>query len=224
MNRVYQPPPAGRHRLLVLASAIGLTLLVFLTLPLMQVFTGREEAEPETPARVNLAPPPPEPPPEAEPPPEPEETPEVPDEVPREPEREVEPLDFAQLELALEPGPGDAVRGDFSFSFDAVADTAAAFEAFDVSELDRTPRPISRTPPLYPYSMRRERITGSVTLVFVIDEDGRVTEPRVESSTRREFERPALEAVRQWRFEPGRKDGEPVPTLVRTPIEFTLEE
>lgn len=222
MRRVYQPPPAGKHRFLVLACAIGLTLLVFLILPLTQIFNGEEEPERTAPAPVDLSPPPP-PPEEAEPPPAAEEPPERPDEVPLEPERETEPLAFDPLELPLEPGAGDAVQGDFTLGFDLGADTITAFDAFEVSDLDRSPRAVSRTPPLYPYSMRRDRISGTVTVVFVIDEDGRVIEPRVEESTRREFERPALEAVRQWRFEPGIKDGEPVPTLVRTPIEFTLE-
>ncbi len=222
MRRVYQPPPSGRHRFLVILCALGLTALVFLTLPLTRIFTSVEETVEDRPARVDLTPPPP-PPPEEDPPPETDEATEIPEEAPPAPEREVEPIPFEQLELALDPDPGAALTGDFSFEFNLFADTGGAFETFEVSELDQTPRTISRTPPLYPYAMRRDRIEGTVTLVFVIDENGRVIEPRVESSTRREFERPALDAVRQWRFEPGIRDGEPVRTLVRTPIEFTLD-
>ncbi len=223
MRRVYQPPSTAGHRVLTLASAIGLTLLVFLTLPLTQIFTAMEEREETQPARIDLAEPPPPPPPEEEPPPPAEESPETTDDAPPETEPEPEPIDFDQLELALDPGAGDAIAGDFAFGFDLAADTASAFDTFEVSELDRAPRAISRTPPVYPYSLRRERITGTVTVLFVIDEEGRVRDPRVDESTHREFERHALDAVRQWRFEPGVKDGRPVPTLVRTPIEFTLD-
>ncbi len=223
MRRVYQPPSTARHRVLVLACAIGLTLLVFLALPLTQIFSGDEEPEETVPARVNLAEPPPPPPPEEEPPPPAEESPDTLEDIPAEPEAEPEPIEFDQLELALEPTAGDAIEGDFTFGFNLGADTAAAFEAFEVSELDRAPRAISRPPPVYPYSMRRDRVTGSVSVIFVIDQSGEVREPRVEESTHREFERPALEAVRRWRFEPGGKDGKAVPTLVRTPIEFTLD-
>ena len=65
-------------------------------------------------------------------------------------------------------------------------------------------------------------VEGSVTLVFVLDEDGRVEDPRVENSTRPEFEKPALEAVRKWRFQPGMKDGQPVRTYIRVPIRFSV--
>ncbi len=222
MRRVYQPPPAGKHRFLVLLCALGLTALVFFTLPFTQMFTGEEEADrQDPPARVDLAPPPP--PDDDEPPPPAAETPDVPEQPPPAPEREAEPLEFDQLELALDPRAGDTLRGDFALNFDLYADTASEFDTFEVSDLDHAPRAISRPTPVYPYAMRRDRISGTVTLVFVIDEEGRVTEPRVEDSTRREFERPALDAVRRWRFEPGVRDGEPVRTLVRTPIEFSLE-
>ncbi len=203
--------------------AIGLTLLVFLILPLTQIFTGREVPIDEAPARVDLADPPPPPPPPEAPPSPPGEPEDAPDEIPPAPEREIEPIEFDQLELALEPAAGDALRADFHFGFNLRADTVAGFGAFEVSELDRVPTAVSRPPPVYPYSMRRNRISGSVTLLFVIDETGRVRDARVEDSTHREFERPALDAVRQWRFEPGVRDGEPVPTLVRTPVEFRLD-
>jgi len=36
------------------------------------------------------------------------------------------------------------------------------------------------------------------------------------------FEDSAVSAVKKWRFEPGRVDGEPVPTWVRLPVSFTL--
>lgn len=206
----------------MILSALGLTALVFLTLPLTRLLTSSEESPEERPARVDLTPPP-QPPPEEDPPPPAEETPEFPEEPPAATQQEVEPIPFEQLELALDPDPGAAVAGDFSFEFNLFADTGSAFETFEVSELDQAPRAINRTPPVYPYAMRRDRIEGNVTLIFVIDDNGRVIEPRIESSTRREFERPALDAVRQWRFEPGIRNGEPVRTLVRTPIEFSLD-
>ncbi len=224
MRRVYQPPSTAGHRLLTLASAFGLTLLVFLTLPLTRIFTDADRYDEPAPARIDLAAPPPPPPPEdQEPPPPADDTPELPEEAPAEPAPDLPPVEFDQLELALDPDAGDAIAADFGFGFDLAADTASAFEAFEVSELDRPPRAIDRAPPVYPYSLRRERVTGSVRVLFVIDEDGRVRDPRIEESTHREFERPALEAVRRWRFEPGIRDGRPVPTLVRTPIEFTLD-
>jgi protein TonB len=46
--------------------------------------------------------------------------------------------------------------------------------------------------------------------------------PKVEKSTHPAFERPALEAVRQWKFDPAVRGGEKVPSKVRVPIRFAL--
>ena len=61
-----------------------------------------------------------------------------------------------------------------------------------------------------------------MTLVFLLDETGRVEEPRVENSSRPEFEKPALDAIRKWRFSPGQKDGQPVRTYIRMPMRFRV--
>jgi len=49
-----------------------------------------------------------------------------------------------------------------------------------------------------------------------------VCRARVVQSSRAEFERPALRAVAQWRFRPGRKAGRPVSTWMEVPIAFAL--
>ena len=42
-----------------------------------------------------------------------------------------------------------------------------------------------------------------MTLSFTVDERGRVQNPKVEKSTDPAFDKPALDAIKQWRFEPG---------------------
>ncbi len=61
---------------------------------------------------------------------------------------------------------------------------------------------------------------GTVVVLFIVDATGKVTNPRVEKSTHPEFERPALDAVKQWKFEPGVKGGQRVPCKMRVPIRF----
>jgi protein TonB len=73
---------------------------------------------------------------------------------------------------------------------------------------------------VYPPELRKAKIEGSVTLVFVLSEEGRVEEPRVENSSRPDFEKPALDAIRKWRFRPGEKDGQAVRTYIRVPMRF----
>jgi protein TonB len=55
----------------------------------------------------------------------------------------------------------------------------------------------------------------------VVDAQGRVQSPRVEKSSDSAFEKPALEAVRQWKFEPAMRNGQKVPTKLRIPIRFS---
>ncbi len=91
-------------------------------------------------------------------------------------------------------------------------------KAFSLSEIDQKPRVIFQAPPVYPSGMRS--VEGVVRVLFIVDETGKATSPRVDKSTHREFEKPALEAVRQWKFEPAVKGGQRVSCKMRVPIRF----
>jgi protein TonB len=125
----------------------------------------------------------------------------------------------ADLDVAV--GSGGALAG-FGEVRALTAASAIQDETFDVSELEKKPEPVSQVPPAYPTELRKAKIEGLVTLVFVLNEDGRVAEPHVENSSRPEFEKPALEAIRKWRFRPGMKDGQAVRTYIRIPIRFRV--
>ena len=70
----------------------------------------------------------------------------------------------------------------------------------------------------------RARIDGVVQLDCVILADGTVGEIRIVKSLDKRFglDDQAIQAVRQWRFRPGRRLGEPVPVLVAIEVSFTL--
>ncbi len=92
--------------------------------------------------------------------------------------------------------------------------------AFSMSEIDQRPRPLVQVAAAYPSEMRARKAEGVVTLIFVVDETGRVVNPRVEKAAYPEFEKPALEAVRQWKFEPAIKGGKRVSCRMRVPFRF----
>ncbi len=71
--------------------------------------------------------------------------------------------------------------------------------------------------------MRRKRVDGLVVVLFVVDSAGRVVNPSVEESTDPAFEKAALDAVRQWRFEPAVRNGSKVHCRMRVPIRFSAE-
>lgn len=96
--------------------------------------------------------------------------------------------------------------------------------AFSLAEIDQRPRPIFQAAPLYPSEMRGKKIEGVVTVIFVVDASGKVTGPRVEKSTHPAFEKPAMDAVKQWKFEPAVKGGQRVGCKMRVPIRFQPSE
>lgn len=91
---------------------------------------------------------------------------------------------------------------------------------FDSADIDQKARPVVQTSPTYPAEMRGKKVEGVVTLIFVVNADGRVESPKVESSTHKAFESPALAALRKWKFEPGVRGGERVASKVRISIRF----
>ena len=53
-----------------------------------------------------------------------------------------------------------------------------------------------------------------------IDANGKVANAKVEKSTDPAFDKPALDAVRKWKFEPAMKEGRKVSAKMRAPIRF----
>jgi protein TonB len=93
--------------------------------------------------------------------------------------------------------------------------------AFAIAELDQKPRPILQTAPQYPYELRQKKIEGTVSVLFIVDETGRVVNPKIETSPNPGFERPVLEAVRQWKFEAAVRGGKKVAARMRVPLRFS---
>lgn len=93
-------------------------------------------------------------------------------------------------------------------------------EAFNLTDIDQKPRAVVQGAPVYPNAMRGKKVEGVVTLIFVVDPDGKVLDPRVEKSSNAAFDDPALAAVKKWKFEPGLRAGQRVPCKMRVPIRF----
>lgn len=90
--------------------------------------------------------------------------------------------------------------------------------------MDRAPRPLAGNPvPRYPRAALRNGSEGDVLLSILIGVDGRPMDVQVigrSGSQDPAFDRAAIEAARQWRFEPAMRGGEAVPSTVHLPVEF----
>lgn len=92
------------------------------------------------------------------------------------------------------------------------------------TKVDVNPVPVKTPPPEYPYTMKREGTSGVVAVSIVVDEKGAVASCTVAKSTHADFEAPALEAIKKWKFKPAQKDGVPVKMKLTVPLRFNLEE
>ncbi len=85
------------------------------------------------------------------------------------------------------------------------------------------PVAIERAAPAYPPAVREIGIEGAVELAMTILRDGHVGWVRVvRAEPPGYFESAAITGVRAWRFEPARRDGEPVECRLQTRVRFTL--
>jgi TonB family protein len=85
---------------------------------------------------------------------------------------------------------------------------------------DAHPKLLHRVNPEYPASEKASRVEGLVVALLRVEIDGRVGDARIERGLGAAFDTAALEAVRQWRFEPARRDGNAVTADYRVTIRF----
>lgn len=78
-------------------------------------------------------------------------------------------------------------------------------------------------PPQYPDSAMEDRISGTVTVQYIVDKRGRTKDVHViQSNPRDVFDHAAMDAIREWRYRPATYEGQPVEVPVRTLIRFEL--
>ncbi len=94
--------------------------------------------------------------------------------------------------------------------------------AFMVGNGVSAPRVIYQPDTEYSEEARKARWQGVVVLKIVVGPDGRTHEVQVMRSLGLGLDEKAMEAVKQWRFEPAKKDGQNVAVLVSVEVAFHL--
>ncbi len=206
-------------RLAIAVIAVFLTATFFLVLPIIQAITkppstdtivrsadvvSTPDEEPEIEEQA-----------EEEPEPEEEEPPEL-------EEQETDPIDLSALEAAINSNGAGSGWSTTSLDIDISGATKgpdAGDALFSLADLDQKPRVIYQPGPLLDAKIRK-KAPGTVYVLFIVDSDGKVKNPIVQSSPDPVFERPALSAVKKWKFEPGKRNGKPVSFRMRVPITF----
>lgn len=117
---------------------------------------------------------------------------------------------------------GAATTAAFPIATTLAAQKGKVFKAGDGITL---PRVIKEVKPVYTPAAMQQKIQGSIWLQIVVTETGDVGEVVVSQSLDKEFglDDQAVKAAREWKFEPGKKDGKPVPVQVTLKLTFTLK-
>ena len=84
------------------------------------------------------------------------------------------------------------------------------------------PKPVDTPDPEYTEEARRAKIQGTCILWLIVDAEGHPRDIRVVRGLGYGLDAKALETVKQWRFEPARKDGQPVNVQVSVEVGFRL--
>jgi protein TonB len=85
----------------------------------------------------------------------------------------------------------------------------------------KAPRLLFRVEPAYPVLARQAKLEGNVVIDAVIDEHGNVVSMRVLSGSPLLIQA-AMDALRQWKYEPTAVNGQPVPVQLTVTISFRL--
>jgi TonB family protein len=135
-----------------------------------------------------------------------------------------------KVDIAL-AADGSAV-GELNVS-DGVRTIASATRGFDaplktlapkrISEGMTPPKVISRVEPHYSEEAKKNNIFGVVILEATINEAGVVTDVRVLKPLPYGLDQAAVEAIRQWRFEPATIEGRPVPVIFNFTFNFKTD-
>jgi TonB family protein len=84
------------------------------------------------------------------------------------------------------------------------------------------PVAIYKPEPEYSEEARKAKYQGTVVLACIVGADGRPRQLRVEQGLGMGLDEKALEAVRNWKFEPAQKDGKPVAVAIDVEVAFRL--
>lgn len=84
------------------------------------------------------------------------------------------------------------------------------------------PKALYAPDPEYSEEARKAKYQGTVVLWLVVDASGKPQQIRVQRALGMGLDEKAIEAVKQWKFDPARKDGQPVPVMINVEVNFRL--
>jgi TonB family protein len=83
---------------------------------------------------------------------------------------------------------------------------------------------IFQKPPVYPADAKanKDTVDGPVVMEAIISKEGVIENLRVKQSLRADYDRSAIDAVREWRYKPYLLNGEPVEVETTITVNFSI--
>ncbi len=79
--------------------------------------------------------------------------------------------------------------------------------------------------PVYPMLSRKRKEQGTVWMLLLVSKDGLVTELKLKKTSGFDrLDQAALQAVKKWKFQPARKEGQPIDYWYELPLKFSLQQ
>ena len=100
--------------------------------------------------------------------------------------------------------------------------TAFAQRAEKVGKDVKAPKLIYKVEPSYDPSAKEDKVEGTVVLSLVVTAAGIAEDIQVVKSLDPRLDKKAIEAVQQWRFQPGTKDDKDVNVEAKIEVNFRL--
>jgi len=92
-----------------------------------------------------------------------------------------------------------------------------------LDEVSNPPRLIKRVNPVYPEEARKGGIQGVVLLEALVDGEGEVSRVKILKSESSVLNKSAIDAVKQWVYEPYILEGKPTSVLFTVTVRFKLK-
>jgi TonB family protein len=86
----------------------------------------------------------------------------------------------------------------------------------------RAPKGTYMPNPEYTDRARKKKLNGTVILAIIVTPEGSADNVKVVRGFDRDLDQRAVDTVRTWKFEPGSKDGKPVPVALNVEVSFRL--
>jgi protein TonB len=113
--------------------------------------------------------------------------------------------------------------GIFAPRVGSTAPALAQEQVYEAGSGVTLPRVVKEVKPEYPRSAMDEGVTGTVWLGCVVDREGQPTQIEVKKALHPDLDQAARDALRQYMFAPGTREGRPVAVRITVEFAFTLK-